>query len=123
MAQKFTKVAELMAAMKDGLAERTFPHLLTSLAAACKGMLVPELSQVAAKSGGTPPQVAMSVTLVPPPGSSTVSVKFNASASPQAGEKSTDEAAAYGTAFRRLHKDRLGSKSLVLKLLASVGVS
>jgi len=123
MAQKFVKATEMMKRMKKDLMDRTFPHLLTHLATATKVQVQAGLAEAAGKNNGKTPPLKLSVSKVPIPGSSEVETKFVTSETPTSDQRSNKEGAAYKDVFRRFYKDRLGSKPLMLKLLATVGVT
>lgn len=101
-----------MKAMKVDLYDRTFPHFLASLAGGTKAVLDTELGAVAAGSNETAPTATIVVRKVPIPGMAAVEVAVTPEASGN-----------YAAAVKDVFEKKLGSKSLVLKLLGSVGVS
>lgn len=123
MRQIFNTVAPLMEQMRKDLQMRTYPHLLMHFATATRIELAIALEADAAKTGGKSPPLTMSVSSMPLPGNSLVKTVFLVSGDPELGQRSVEEAEAYKKSFRAFFKERLGSKALVLKLLASVGVT
>lgn len=123
MAQKFTRAADMIRQMKEDLVGKTFPHLLMSLSTATKTQLQAGLFGAANRNKGRAPPLVLTISKIPAPGTAEVSTKFLASLRPGVDERSPQEAAAYKDVFERFYKDRLGSKALVLRLLATVGVT
>lgn len=109
--------------MKGDLLTRTFPHLLSSLSTATKVQLQAGLTAAASRIAGRAPPLRLTLSSVPLPGSADVGTVFVATTTPDVDQRSLEEGAAYKDVFRRFFKDSLGSKPMMLKLLATVGVT
>jgi len=121
---KSFKNAKLMIEqIKVDLNNQTFPNLLTSLAVSTKTALESKLSNVATKHNGMTPSLSVIVETLPTPGTASVRATFSATVDGKGGTRTFDEAEAYVTAFRKECEEKLGSKQLMLRLLASVGIN